>query len=69
MKKFEIGKQYIIGHVEFAGDITVEVINRTAKFVTIKKFKETKRLKIKEFGNREVAFWGDYTIDTLDEKI
>ena len=47
MKKFEVGKKYIIGHVEFVGDVTVEVISRTEKFVTIKKFRETKRLKIK----------------------
>ena len=69
MKKFEVGKKYIIGHVEFVGDVTVEVISRTEKFVTIKKFRETKRLKIKDWGNREVAFWGDDTIDALDEKI
>ena len=69
MKKFEVGKKYVIGHVEFVGDVTVEVISRTEKFVTIKKFRETKRLKIKDWGNREVVFWGDDTIDALDEKI
>ncbi len=69
MKKFEVGKKYVIGHAEFEGDVTVEVISRTAKFVTIKKFRETKRLKVKDWGSREVAFWGDYTIDALDEKI
>lgn len=68
MKKFEVGKKYVIGHVEFAGDVTVEVVSRTAKFVTIKKFRETKRLKVNDWGNREVAFWGDDTIDALDEK-
>lgn len=45
MKKFEIGKQYVIGHVEFYGDVTVEVTARTAKFATFKKFGKEKELR------------------------
>lgn len=37
MKKFEMGKKYIIDSVEFAGNVTVEVISRTSKFATFKK--------------------------------
>ena len=67
MKKFEIGKQYVIGHVDFYGDVTVEVTARTAKFATFKKFGKEKRVKIKILDNREVAIWGDVTIDAFDE--
>lgn len=58
MKKFEIGKQYVIGHVDFYGDVTVEVTARTAKFATFKKFGKEKRVKIQIWDNREVAIWG-----------
>ncbi len=43
MKKFEVGKRYVIGHVEFCGDVTVEVTGRTAKFATFKKFGKKKK--------------------------
>lgn len=69
MKKFEVGKKYVIGTVEYTGAVTVEVIARTAKFVTIKKFRDTKKVKIQDWGNREVAFWNDITVDALDEAI
>ena len=67
MKKFEIGKKYVIGHVEYAGAVTVEVIARTEKFATFKKYNKEKKIKLKDWGDREVAFWGDTTIDALEE--
>ena len=66
MKKFETGKKYVIGHVDFAGDVTVEVISRTSKFAIFNKYGKERRLKLHDWGNREVAFWGDTTIDALD---
>ena len=66
MKKFEMGKKYIIDSVEFAGNVTVEVISRTLKFATFKKYGQERRLKLHDWGDREVAFWGDTTIDALD---
>ena len=59
MKKFETGKKYVIGHVDFAGDVTVEVISRTSKFAIFNKYGKERRLKLHDWGNREVAYCDD----------
>ena len=72
MKKFEVGKRYLVMKIEYGNDVTAEIIKRTEKTVTVAMFpdssksRKVKRCKILN-GSVEQIIFDEFTIFANEE--